>query len=375
MKLTPLYQKHLELGAVMYSTAMGYAMPAHYGSVDEEARAVRQGVGMNDVSLMGRLDVKGPDALTLVQFLIVNNAARLADEQALYSTMCNEAGLIVDDVIVFRFAADHLRVITSSMFRYRTLAWIQRHIGALGLQAWVTDVSSSFAMISVQGPRSRSVLDTLVDADLSKLGFFRLTNARLDGIPALVARLGFSGELGFECYVNAEDAHDAWDRIAEAGQPYGIVPYGMDTLDALRWEKGFIFFGFDATGEDNPYECRLSGFIDYDCGDFLGREALLKIREAGPARKLMGLEVEGTRVAAGKEALLLGDRQVGKVVAGFHSPNLDRNLGYAYLDAPHFEPGTQVRLTLDGEETSAIVAEMPFLDPQGTRMRSPATSG
>ena len=369
MKLTPLYQKHRDLGATMYTTGMGYAMPAYYSSVEEEAKNVRARVGMNDVSLMGRLDIKGKDALALTQYLIVNNAERLVDGQALYSVMCREDGLIEDDVIVMRFGAEHLRVITSSMFRARTLVWLQKHIDEQKMSASVTDVSSYYTMIGVQGPKSRDVLSGITDIDLSSMKFFRFAFGKFGDISCMIARLGFSGELGYECYVNSEDAHDTWDMIMEAGKPHGILPYGMDTLDALRWEKGFIFYGFDATDEHNPYECRVSEFIRYDCGDFLGREALLKIKERGPAKKLMGLEVGGDQLAPGNQPLKIGSEGIGHVVAGFHSPNLDQNLGYAYVNAPHFENGTKVTLEIDGTEQSVTIVDMPFLDPAGKRMR------
>ncbi len=369
MKLTPLYQKHLDLGATMYTTGMGYEMPAFYSGVADEAKNVRERVGMNDVSLMGRLDIKGKDALALIQYLIVNNAAALSDGQTLYSVMCNEEGLIVDDVIVMRFSAEHLRVITSSMFRAKTIVWIEKHIDEKNMSVYVTDVSSYFAMIGVQGPKSREVLSSITAIDLSKLKFFRFAFGKFGDTPCMIARLGFSGELGYECYVNSEDAHATWDMIGEAGKPHGILPYGMDTLDALRWEKGFIFYGFDATDEHNPYECRVFDFIRYDCGDFLGREALLKIKERGPAKKLMGLEVGGSKLVPGDQPLMIGSESVGRAVAGFHSPNLDQNLGYAYVNAPHFSNGTKVTLEIDGIETAATIVDMPFLDPAGKRMR------
>lgn len=369
MKLTPLYQKHLDLGAHMFTTGMGYAMPAYYSNVDEEALCVREKVGMIDVSLMGRLDVVGKDALSLVQYLIVNDAEKLRDGQSLYSAMCTEEGLVKDDVIVMRFNEEHLRVITSSMFRKKTLPWIQQHIDARGANAYVTDVSSGLAMVGVQGPKSRELLSGITDIDLSKLRFFRFAEGSFGKIPCTIARLGFSGELGYECYVNAEDAHDTWDLIAEAGVPHGILPYGMETLDALRWEKGFVFYGFDATEKNNPYECRLWDFIRYDCGDFLGRDALLEIVASGPAKKLMGLEIGGGKLAPEGERLAIGSDSVGEVVAGFRSAALGKNLGYAWVNAPHFKDGTSVSLEIDGAETSATVVEMPFYDPEGRRMR------
>jgi aminomethyltransferase len=368
MKLTPLYQKHVDLGATMYVTGTGYAMPARYKSVDEEARQVRIAAGMIDLSLMGRLDIKGRDALELTQRLIVNNAARLTNGQALYSVMCNDRGLIVDDVVVFRFGKEHFRIITSSMYRSKTLAWISEH--ADGTDTCLTDVSSGLAMIGVQGPKSRKVLSAITDIDLAKLGFFRFVTGRLAGIQCTIARLGFSGELGYECYINTEDAMSAWEHIAEAGLAHRVIPYGMDTLDALRWEKGFIFFGYDVTEKENPYECGLWPFIKYDCGDFIGRDALLRLRDAGPLRKLMGLEVSGQVLLEPGKALHAGGRAVGIVVSGFHSFNLDRNLGYAYVDAPLFEPGVAVTTDVNGTEIHATVAQMPFFDPEGRRMHS-----
>ena len=370
MKLTPLYQKHLGLNAQMYTTAVGYQMPAHYGDVAREAKNVRDNVGMIDLSLMGRLDIKGEDAIALTQYLIVNNAEALSDGQALYSVMCNADGKIVDDVVVFRFGVEHMRVITSSMFRSSTLAWIQQHIDDRKMSAYVTDVSSYYAMIAVQGPKSRAVLSGATDIDMTRLGYFRLATGRIGDNDCHIARVGYSGELGYECYVNAEDAHSTWDLIANAGEAHGMMPYGMDTLDALRWEKGFIFFGFDATAANNPYECRVHAFIRYDCGDFLGRDALLKIKERGPNRMLVGIEVEGEALARGDSEIRIDKKRVGHVVAGFRSSSLDRNLGYAYVDKPHFKSGTAIIVDIDGVATKATVVDMPFLDPAGARMRA-----
>lgn len=369
MKLTPLYQKHLDLNARMYTTAVGYQMPAHYGSVEREAKNVRDNVGMIDLSLMGRLDIKGKDAVALIQYLIVNNAEALSDGQALYSVMCNEEGHIVDDVVVFRFGAEHIRVITSSMFRCGTLAWIQQHIDDRKVNAYVTDVSSYYCMVAVQGPKSRDVLSEVTNIDLQGLGFFRIGVGKIGDNDCHVARVGYSGELGYECYVNAEDGHSTWELIANAGESHGMMPYGMDTLDALRWEKGFIFFGFDATAANNPYECRVHTFIRYDCGDFLGRNALMEIQKRGPSKMLVGVEVEGDAMARGDAEIRIGKERVGHVVAGFRSPNLDKNLGYAYIDAPHFNAGTALDIDVDGAATKAMVVDMPFLDPAGARMR------
>jgi glycine cleavage system T protein (aminomethyltransferase) len=368
MKLTPLYYKHLELGASMYTTGTGYALPSFYKSAVEETRAVRERVGMIDLSLMGRIDLKGRDTLPLIQKLIVNNAARLQDGQTLYTTMCNEQGLIVDDVVVMRFGAQHFRVITSSKFRHPTREWIESHRGDLDVH--LTDVSSGLGMIAVQGQRSRELLASLTDIDLAKLGFFRFASGKLQGMWCMLARLGFSGELGYECYFNTEDTVTAWETIARAGADFGITPYGMDTLELLRLEKGFIFYGYDVTERENPYECGLWPLIRYDCGDFLGRDALLAIKERGPRKQLMGLEVSGSKLLAADQPVMLEGTTVGRVICGFQSPTLSRNLGYAYLDTPHFQPGLEVSVAADGVSQRATVVQMPFLDPEGKRLRA-----
>jgi len=367
MKHTPMYQRHLELGATMYTTGTGYALASRYSSADEEARAVRQRVGIIDLSLMTRLSIKGKDALRLTQKLIVNDAEKLKDGQALYSTMCNEQGLIVDDVVVFRFNAEHFWVITSSAYRRGTFAWISSHMQ--GVDASLTDVSSAYAMMGVQGPKSRELLSSISDIDFSKLGFFRFAEGHIGGAPCIVARLGFSGELGYEVYVNTEDGIDTWDKIMEAGKAVGLIPYGMDALDLLRLEKGFVFFGYDATERDNPYECRLWPFIKLDRGDFIGREALLKIRDAGPKKQLMGLKVAGNTVLTAGSPLHMNGGAAGTVVIGFRSPNLNENLAYAYVNAPSVQVGAVVSVEVAGEQVQATVVEMPFLDPEGTRLR------
>ncbi len=368
MKITPLYHIHLELGAKMFTSAVGYAMPAKYTTVEEEHRNVRERVGMMDISLMGRLDIKGKDAFQLIQKLIVHDAAGLSDGQALYTTMCNDQGMIMDDVTVWRFGSEYFRIITSSMFRARTSVWVEDH--SENMDAYLTDVSSGLGMISVQGPRSRELLQDIMDIDLSQLKFFRFATGKFGTIPGLIARIGFSGELGYECYVNTEDTVATWEMFMDAGKPFGLMPYGFDVLDTLRWEKGFIFYGFDATEKHNPYECRLSEWIRYDKSDFIGREALLKIRDRGVARKLMGLEVAGDNVAAEQQPLKADGKTIGSVVVGFFAPYVGKNLAYAYLDSEYAKAGNQVSLEIEGADTNARVVEMPFYDPEGKRMRT-----
>ena len=269
----------------MFTSAAGYEMPAFYTSIEKEHRAVREGVGMIDLSLMGRIDVKGTQAMQLLQNLAVNDVSKLVDGQVMYTTFCNNEGNMVDDVTVWRIGENHFRVVTSSVMRYKTLAWIGNHLTP-GTHAFVTDISSSLGMIAVQGPQSRRTLQRIVDIDLSGLRFFHFLNANLGGVRAVVARLGFSGELGYECYISTEDTVQAWHNIQDAGKEDGITPYGLDALDSLRFEKGFIFFGYEVTEKNNPYEVGLEKWIKLDKPEFLGKESLSRLNSRGPERRL-----------------------------------------------------------------------------------------
>jgi aminomethyltransferase len=368
MKLTPLYNVHLSLGAKMFTTAAGYLMPAYYSTVEQEHRTVREKVGMIDLSLMGRIDIKGRAALDLVQVLAVNDAGRLTDGQAMYTTFCNELGNIVDDVTVWRFSGEHFRVITSSVMRQRSLKWIQQNIKDR-MVAYVTDISSSLGCIAVQGPRSREALQRICDVDLKPLGFFRFIAAKLAGIPAIVARLGFTGELGFECYVGAEDTVQAWNSISEAGKESGITPYGLDVLDTLRFEKGFIFFGYEVTEANNPYECGLEKWIRFDKPAFIGKQALMKLSVDGPKRKLVGLEFCDDEITPVSQPVEVQGGKIGETVAGFRGLTDGKNLAWAFVESHHAEEGSEVMVGTNGKKRVARIVGTHYYDPNGDRMR------
>ena len=339
-------------------------MPAHYGSVEEEHRAVRERVGMMDISLMGRIDIKGRDALEFLHGLAANDANKLSDGQLMYSTLCNEQGGIMDDLTVWRFSKDYFRIVTSSIMRYKTLKWLQDHVG--DRDVYLTDVSSSLGMISVQGPRSRELLHELYNGNVSALKFFHFSIGKLGGVPALIARVGFSGELGYECYFGAEDMVDAWNAIIDAGKKYGVLPYGFGALDSLRFEKGYIFYGYEVTSENNPFECGLEKWVSFDKGDFVGREALLEIREKGPEKKLVALEVEGDSLLQEKRPVRATGETAGEIVYAFKGLTVGKNLAWAWLKSEYAKDGSNVTI----DERTAKIVPLRSYDPAGKRMRS-----
>lgn len=365
MKYTPLYWIHTSLGANMITTSAGYRMPARYKTVEEEHRAVRERVGMMDISLMGRIDVKGKGAAEFLQWLAANDLDRVNDGQLMYTTFCNERGGIMDDLTVWRFSPVHYRVVTSSVMRYKTLKWLQDHFG--NRDVYLTDISSSLGMIAVQGPRSRELLQDAFDGDMSALKFFHFTTGKIFGIPALIARVGFSGELGYECYIGAEDTVEAWNSLFESGKKYGVTPYGFDVLDTLRFEKGYIFYGYEVTSENNPFECGLQRWVAFDKkGDFLGKGALLKIRETGPKKKLMALEVDGDSVLAEKLPVKAEDgTTIGETVYGFRGITVGKNLAWAWIATENAKLGSRVSV----EGTGARIVSLRYYDAEGKRMR------
>lgn len=367
MKLTPLYNVHLQLGAQMYTSAAGYQMPAVYTSVADEHAAVRQRAGMLDLCLMAQNEIKGKDALAMMQRLAVANVRRLKDGQMLYTTLCNPAGRVVDDITLWRFGPEHYLVATPSTTRRSTGDWLREH--ARGLNAYVTDISSGLGMITVQGPRARDLLKRVSDIDYDSLKFFHFASGRLGKSTAVVARAGFSGELGYECYLDMEDVSSAWKTLEEAGREFRLQPYGMDTLEQLRLEKCFIFYGLDCTIENTPFEVGLDKWIDFDKGDFIGRDALLKAREAGPPRLWVGLELAGDQAARAKAAVKAGDREVGYVTSGFKGITPDKNLALAFVSTSCAMPGTRLSVAVDGLQVEATVVPKPFYDPRMTRTR------
>lgn len=342
-------------------------MPAHYRSVEEEHRAVRERVGMMDISLMGRIDIKGRDAQKFLQRVAANNVVRLSNGQLMYTTFCNEEGGIMDDLTVWRFSPDHYRIVTSSIMRFKTKKWLEDHI-AEREDVYLTDISSSLGMIAVQGPRSRELLRDVFEGNINALKFFHFTSGKFAGdIPALIARVGFSGELGYECYFGAEDTAEAWNRIFEAGKKYDALPYGFDVLDSLRFEKGYIFYGYEVTSENNPFECGLERWVAFDKkSSFIGREALLQVRDTGPKKKLVALDVEEDELLPEKQQVEAPDGSIiGEIVYSFKGLTVGKNLAWAWIKSEHAKIGSNVTI---GPRHAKIVP-LRYYDPDGKRMR------
>lgn len=366
----------------------GYWLPSHYHNYGKEKEyyACRERVAMIDLSPLRKFEVVGQDAEALLNWTATRNVKKLAQGQVAYTAMCYEHGGMFDDGTIFRLGDNNFRWIGGDEFGGE---WLREQARLQGLgRVSVKSSSDQIHNVSVQGPRSRELLEQIVwtppaQPSIDELGWFRFTIGRLhelDGVPLLVSRTGYTGELGFEVWCHPDDAPAVWNAVWDAGKPYGISPLGLDALDMLRIEAGLIFYGQEFCSETDPFEAGI-GFtvaLKTKQEDYLGKEALAR-RKAHPIRKLVGLELQGNEPAAAGDCVhaghgeIGGRAQVGAVTSATRSPVLNKNIALCRIDVTHAEPGTPVEVgKLDGEQKRipATVARIPFYDPEKKRVRS-----
>lgn len=348
----------------------GNFISAHfYSGVAEEHLNTRASVGVQDLSTMGKMDIKGPDAETLVNHVIVNNAAAMLPGQVRYSTVCRKDGGIMDDLTVFRLADEHFLLVTGSVNRLKLLPWLTAH--AQGHRAYVTDLTAAIAFPTIQGPNSRALLKTIVaDADLDALKRWSFAQGRIDETKVLISRTGVTGELGFELFVPADEAASVWNTLAQAGKGFGLKPYGVLAMFTLGLEKGYPAHGVDMDETRTPFHVGLDRWIKFDKGDFVGRDALLRVRDEGVEEAWAGLIVDGDSPAASGAAVMVEGEKVGIVTYSDHGYSLGLTLATAYMRISHTAIGTEATIEIDSRPTRAVVARMPFFDPEGERLRA-----
>ncbi|HEV8437465.1 MAG TPA: glycine cleavage system aminomethyltransferase GcvT [Methylomirabilota bacterium] len=361
MRHTPLFDRHVRDASVAINLK-GFARGMHYGGHIVEHRAVREAVSLCDVSHMGEIDIEGPDALALVQKLITNDARPLEVDQALYSVMCDESGTIIDDLVCYRLAPDRFLWVVNVTKTDEDYGWVLRH--ARGMEVTVKNVSTDTALLALQGPESREVLQRLTKADLSGLRYYRLTRTIMHTahaeVECMISRTGYTGERGYEIMVARDLAPWVWDELLLAGRPLGIVPHGVAARESLRTEAGYLLNGNDMDAVTNPFEAGL-GWVVKLSKDFIGKKALQAIRDQGVTRTLVGIEVEGRHVIRYGYGLYRNGAAIGRVTSGPLSPSLTgRSLGLGYVSAEHAVPGTAIEVDIRGTRYGARVAATPF---------------
>ena len=351
--------------------------PCSIAATYEEHRATRESVTLCDVSHMGELEFKGADALALVQKLITNDAGKLADNQALYSAMCDERGILLDDLVCFRLAADHFVWVVNVTRTDDDYQWVLKH--AHGMNVQVTNVSTDTALLALQGPASREVLQRIAKADLAPLKYYWLTQTVIHTeraeAPCIISRTGYTGERGYEIMVARDLAPWVWDELLMAGRPLGIEPHGVAARESLRTEAGYLLNGNDMDGETNPIEAGL-GWVVKLSKDFIGRDALARIAANGVGRKMVGLEIDGTRTIRNGYRIYRNGNETGRVTSGPLSPRLiGRNGGLGYVATADAEPGTEIEVDIRGTRSRGRVVAMPSSAREGSRRSPPSRRG
>ena len=355
---TPLRDRHVALNAKLIEFG-GWLMPVQYAGIIEEHRAVRERAGLFDLSHMGELFVEGPDAGAALAYALVTNPPSLAEGRAHYSMVCAPDGGIIDDLIVYRLGPERFLVVPNASNAQVVSDALAERLG--GFKAVLDDGSLATALVAVQGPRSVDILRPLTDVDVDALRYYAIAEGAVAGIPALVARTGYTGEDGFEVFVDTARAGELWDAMMASGSGHGLAPIGLGARDTLRLEAGMPLYGNELDLSTNPFEANLGRVVKLDKpDDFIGRAALEKVAREGVARRLVGVVMRGRGIARHGYPVHAGERVTGSVTSGTQSPSLGEAIAMAYVATADAAPGTMLDVEIRGQRVPAEVVPLPF---------------
>lgn len=365
LKKTPLNKEHRDLGGKMVDFG-GWDMPVQYtAGVIAEHMGTRERSGLFDVSHMGEIWVEGPDAIGFVNRLTTNDVTKLVDGQAHYSALTNEKGGVVDDLLVYRFGPEKLLLVVNAGTTDKDWDWITSHKGDDNMV--LTNASSDYCQIAVQGPDATAILRKLTDTNLDEIKYYHFTTGQVDGVDAIISRTGYTGEDGFEIYAAADKAGQLWNKLLETGgygREEGIVPAGLAARNTLRLESGMSLYEHELSDEITPLEAGLGWITKLQKGEFTGSDALAKQKEAGIKRKLVGFEMVDRGIARDGFDVYIGDEKVGYVTSGSPAPFLKKNIGLAFLPVEFANIGQEIKIDVRGKHLAAIVVPTPFYKRQ-----------
>ena len=361
LKSTPLNSIHRKLGGRMVEFG-GWDMPVQYpaGTVEEHVRT-RTHAGLFDVSHMGEVDVRGPDAVTFVNGLVSNDAAKLVDEQAQYSALTTPEGTVVDDLLVYRFAEDHLLLVVNAGTTDKDWDWISSHRENEDIE--LRNVSADYCQIAFQGPDALGILQKLTRLPLSEIKYYHFREGEVDGVPAIVSRTGYTGEDGFEVYASPDKAERLWNKSLDAGNfgaDDGVLACGLAARNTLRLEAGMCLYGHEIDETTTLLEANLGWITKLNKGYFIGRDRLLKQKEEGIGRKLLGFEVTDRGIARDGQDVLIDGQRVGQVTSGSPAPFLKKNIGMAYVPVEFANEGRAIEIDVRGRRVGAQIVPLPF---------------
>ncbi|MDO4225421.1 MAG: glycine cleavage system aminomethyltransferase GcvT [Bergeyella zoohelcum] len=359
MNKTALYNKHIALGAKMVPFA-GFEMPVQYSGLTEEHFAVREKVGIFDVSHMGQFFVEGANAKELLQYVTTNNVASLVDGKAQYSCLPNENGGIVDDLIIYKIADEKYFVVVNAANIEKDWNHISKYNEKFG--AKMTNVSDEMSLIAIQGPKALDTLQKLTSVNLSEIPYYHFAIGNVSDVQeVIISNTGYTGSGGFEIYIKNEDAEKLWDAVLKAGEEFGLLPCGLGARDTLRLEKGFCLYGNDIDDTTSPIEAGLGWITKFD-KDFVSKATFEKQKAEGVSRKLVGFEMVDRGIPRHDYPVVDAEGNIiGKVTSGTSSPMLKNGIGIAYVDAPHNKLGSEIFIQIRNKNLAAKVVKMPFV--------------
>lgn len=365
LKKTPLNNAHRQLGGRMVDFG-GWDMPVQYpaGTIEEHLRT-RTHAGLFDVSHMGEVDIRGTDAISFVNRLTSNDATKLVDGQAQYSTLTTPEGTVIDDLLVYRMSENHLLLVVNAGTTDKDWDWIKSHLSGESVQ--LANVSSDYCQLALQGPDAVRILQKLTEQPLADIKYYHFTKGKVDNVAAIISRTGYTGEDGFEVYAAAEKADQLWKRILEAGEfgsETGVLPCGLGARNTLRLEAGMALYGHELNENTTLLEANLGWICKLDKGDFIGRDALANQKQSGVKRKLAGFEVTDRGIARDEQDVVVGGQSIGKVTSGSPAPYLKKNIGFAYLPVEYTSVGQEIKIDVRGRLVGAQVVKTPFYKRQ-----------
>jgi aminomethyltransferase len=359
MKQTVLLQKHLQLKAKM-TDFQGWQTPQYFADPADECHAVRTAAGLFDTGFLGRIEIAGPEALSLLQNVYTRNIRKMAERSAHYGFLCNEAGFILDDSLLFRLSdaedGQQFLLTTNALNKDKILLWLGKHAPA-GVR--ITDKSQSLAQLALQGPQSASILERVLGSNYKKFKPRIVKELHWGDTAVLISRTGYTGEHGYEFFLPAADAEPLWDAIMNEGKELGLMPCGMASRDILRLEMGYLLYGNDIDESRTPLDAGKSSFVDFK-KDFIGKESLEKQKASGTTQKLAGFEFldKGTPRTGG--SIFSESHEIGAVTSGCFSPFVRKGIGLGYVISRYAQPGQEIEIEVRDREIAAKIVDLPF---------------
>jgi aminomethyltransferase len=358
LRKTALNSTHRRMGAKMVNFG-GWDMPVEYSGIVGEHLATRTAAGLFDVSHMGEIELRGPQALDLVQFVTCNDAARLADGQAQYSGLMTSAGTFVDDLLVHKISDGHYFLCVNASNQDNDFDYIRRNAGRFTAQ--IENAGERYSQLAIQGPKALGILTRLTRAPIGSLKYYHFLAGEVNGVRAIIARTGYTGEDGFEIYFASEHSEKLWNDLLEAGKSEGLLPCGLGARNTLRLEAGMCLYGHEIDDTTTVWEANLGWICKLGKGDFLGRSALQSQKESGIRRTLVGFEMQDRLIARdGYPVLAAHGQKAGCVTSGSPAPFLKTNIGMAYVPVESSAPGTEIRISIRSQEPLAKIVPLPF---------------